>query len=100
MQRLFAVVGASAITAALALIVGVQLAPAADRGDLGGDGHGGGSVEFVGRAEQNFLNISIFGYVTHVAGLDDASLFTTTNPLLRNETNARISFTAATVVSQ
>jgi hypothetical protein len=100
MRRLFTVAAASAITAAVALIVGVQIAPAADRGDLGEEGHGRGSVEFVGRAEQDFLNISIFGYVTHVAGLDDASLFATANPLLRNQTNARISFTAKTTVSQ
>jgi hypothetical protein len=101
MRRLFAVAGVSFATAAVALFfIGVQVAPAADRGDLGGDAHGGNSVEFVGRAEQNFLNISIFGYVTHVDGLDDASLFTTANPLLRNESNARISFTASTTVSQ
>jgi hypothetical protein len=99
-RRLSAVAGVSMVTAAVALFVGVQMAPAADRGDLGGDGRGGSSVEFVGRAEQNFLSISIFGYVTHVVGLDDASLFTTTNPLLRSETNARISFTATTTVNQ
>jgi hypothetical protein len=99
-RRLFAVAGVSAATAAVALFVGVQIAPAADRGDLGGDGRARGSVEFVGRAEQNALSVSIFGYVTHVVGLDDASLFATSNPLLRNETNARISFTATTTVSQ
>jgi hypothetical protein len=99
-RRLFAVAGVSAVTAMVALFIGVQMVPAADRGDLGGDAHGGSSVEFVGRAEQNFLSVSIFGYVTHVVGLDDASLFATTNPLLRNQTNARISFTATTTVSQ
>jgi hypothetical protein len=99
-RRLLTVAGVSALTAAVALFVGVQMAPAADRGDLGGDGHGRGSVEFVGRAEQNALAISIFGYVTHVVGLDDASLFATTSQFSRNETNARISFTATTKVSQ
>ena len=99
-RRLFAVAGVSAVTTAVALLVGVQLAPAADRGNVGDDDRGSGSIEFVGRAEQNFLSISIFGYVTHASGLDDASLFATSNALLRNETNAHISFTASTTVSQ
>jgi hypothetical protein len=99
-RRLFGVAGISALAAVVALFVGVQIAPAADRGDLGGDGRGGGSVEFVGRAEQNGLSISIFGYVTHVEGLDDASLFATANPFLRNQSNARITFTASTTVNQ
>jgi hypothetical protein len=100
MRRIVALTSVSAVTAALALVVGVQMAPAADRGDLGGDGHGRGSLEFVGRADQNGLSIAIFGYVTHVAGLDDAEVFATANPLLRNETNARITFTAQTQVNQ
>src|SRR5438105_4225577 len=100
MKRILGIAGVSAATAALALFVGVQMAPAAERGDLGDNGPGRGAVEFVGRAEQTGLGISIFGYVTHVVGLDDSVLFATTNPLLRNQSNARISFTAHTTVNQ
>jgi hypothetical protein len=100
LRRPAGLISASAVTVAVALLLGVQLAPAEERGDLGRDARDGSSLEFVGRAEQTGLTISIFGYVTHVAGLDDASLFATTNPLLRNENTARISFKAQTQVSQ
>jgi hypothetical protein len=100
MRRVLGVAGVSAVTAAVALFFGVQMAPAADRGDVDDSGQGRGSLEFVGRAEQNNLTIDIFGYVTHVVGLEDEDLFAATNPLLRNETNARISFTAQTHVMQ
>jgi hypothetical protein len=99
-KRALGLVGVSAGTVAVALILGVQLAPAAERGDLGSDARGGSSIEFVGRAEQTGASISIFGYVTHVEGLEDASLFATANPLLRNETTARVSFKAQTQISQ
>src|SRR5438067_1728365 len=100
MRRMLGIGTISAATAALALFVGVQMAPAAERGDLGDNGPGRGAVEFVGRAEQTGLTIKIFGYVTHVVGMDDTLLFTTNNPLLRNEANARIGFTAETHVNQ
>jgi hypothetical protein len=100
MRRVLGVAGVSVVTVAVALLVGAQLAPAAERGDLGGDARGGSSIEFVGRAEQTGFSINIFGYVTHVDGLDDAALFATANPALRNESTARISFTAETEVSQ
>jgi hypothetical protein len=82
-----------------ALFVGVQLAPAAERGDSG-DAAGNTALEFVGRATQNGASISIVGYVTRVAGVADADLFATTNPLARNENTARITYSASTTVSQ
>jgi hypothetical protein len=100
MKRVLGVVGVSAVSVAVAVLVGVQLAPAEERGDLDRDARGGSSLEFVGRAEQVGPNITIFGYVTHVVALDDASLFAPTNPPVRNETNARISFQAHTTISQ
>jgi len=89
----------SVATIAVALFVGVQLAPAAERGDFG-DETGGSTLEFVGRAIQNGGGISIAGYVTRVAGVPDADLFATANPLARNENTARITFTSSTTISQ
>src|SRR5919204_2123308 len=93
----FGVVSVAALT--LAMIAGVQLAPAAERGDFGADTRGS-TLEFVGRATQNGFGISIVGYVTRVAGVPEADLFATSNPLARNESTARITFSAATTISQ
>jgi len=93
----FSVVTVASIAAAL--FVGVQLAPAAERGDSD-DETGGAALEFVGRALQDGPRISIAGYVTRVAGIPDADLFATPNPLARNENTARITFSASTTVSQ
>jgi hypothetical protein len=89
----------SLATIAVAMFVGVQLAPAAERGDSGADSRGT-SVEFVGRATQDGLNISIVGYVTRLAGVPEADLFATANPLARNENTARITYSSATTISQ
>jgi hypothetical protein len=89
----------SVATIGVAMFVGVQLAPAAERGDFGGE-TGGAAIEFVGRATQNNLNISIVGYVTRVADVPEANLFTAPNPLARNENSARITYSASTTISQ
>jgi len=89
----------SVATIALAMFVGVQLAPASERGDFGADTQGT-AIEFVGRATQNGLGIGIVGYVTRVAGVPEADLFATSNPLTRNENTARITFSASTTISQ
>jgi hypothetical protein len=89
----------SVATIAVALFVGVQLAPAAERGDFG-DETGGATLEFVGRAVQNGGSISIVGYLTRVAGVPEADLFAATDPFGRNENTARITFTASTTISQ
>jgi hypothetical protein len=89
----------SVATIALALFVGAQLAPAAERGDFGAEPRVS-ALEFVGRATQNGLGISIVGYVTRVAGVPEADLFATSNPLTRNENTARITFSASTTISQ
>ncbi|MBV9328325.1 MAG: hypothetical protein JO352_31805, partial [Chloroflexi bacterium] len=41
-----------------------------------------------------------FGYITHLAGVDDAELFSDANPAARNETTAHLSFFATTSVEQ
>jgi hypothetical protein len=84
----------------VALLTGVQLAPAAERADADDARPGQASLEFVGRAEQNGPSIIIFGYVTHMRGVDDAALFAPATPPVRNETTARVSFSASTTISQ
>jgi hypothetical protein len=89
----------SVATIAVALFAGVQLAPAAERGSLGDDTRGS-ALEFVGRASQDGLNITIAGYVTRMDGVADADLFATTNPFARNESTARVTYSASTTISQ
>ncbi len=93
----FGFLSVAAIT--LAMFGGAQLAPAAERGDFGVDTPGT-SLEFVGRATQNGFSIAMSGYVTHVAGVSDADLFATADPLARGESNARITFSGSTTISQ
>ena len=89
----------SIATIGVLLFVGAQLAPAAEQGDFGVETRGA-ALEFVGRATQNGLNISIVGYVTRIAGVPEGDLFATTNPLARNENTARITYSASTTISQ
>jgi hypothetical protein len=100
MKRLPGLVVASAATVALALFVGARPAPAAEPGDGGANADASTALEFVGRAEQNGASIAIFGYVTRVAGVDDARIFAASSPSTRNENTARISFSASTTVAQ
>ncbi|MBV9174019.1 MAG: hypothetical protein JOZ81_28490 [Chloroflexi bacterium] len=94
-------VGLLPTVAALAVLVaGVQLAPADERGDLGADRPLQSSIEFVGRSEQVGSSETHFGYVTHIAGVDDGELFSDPNPAARNETTAHLSFFATTTVEQ
>jgi len=100
MRRVLGLGGVLFLAAAAALTLGVQLAPAADRSDADDRGRGGTALEIVGRAEQDGLNITIFGYVTHIVGVDDAALFAAPSPAARNETTARVSFLATTTIGQ
>jgi len=89
-----------AVGVAAALVVGVQLAPAAEGGDLGDAPTTQSALEFVGRAEQVGPSVTEFGYITHIAGIDDGELFADPNPAARNETTAHLSFFATTSVEQ
>jgi hypothetical protein len=55
--------------------------------------------EFVGRVDQNGTNFTAYGYLTHISGLTDTLLFSTTNPSLANETNARITYYATATLT-
>jgi hypothetical protein len=100
MRRPLAVVSVPTLALLVALVLGVQLAPAAERGDLGDEGPTSSSLEFVGRGEQAGSSVTEFGYLTHIVGLDDAALFADPNPAARNETTARFSFFATTTIAQ
>ena len=99
MRRAVGHAAVSTIAVAAAFMLGVQLAPAAERLQIDDERQGRSSLEFVGRAEQNGLTIDIFGYVTHIADVDDAALFASSTAA-RNETTARVSFSATTTITQ
>jgi hypothetical protein len=52
------------------------------------------AFEFVGQVDQNALDITAYGYLTHVNGLPDAQLFTKPDPTSRSEATARFTFMA------
>ena len=83
---------------AIAAVADLKLAPAAAGQPR--DEAMAATLEFVGRAEQVGSNVTEFGYVTHIAGVDDAALFSDPNPTARNETTALLSFFATTTISQ
>jgi hypothetical protein len=80
-----------------------QQAPAASpaaSSTLGIARDGRNAVEFVGHVEQVGPKVETYGYLTHINGLADASLFTAASPLSRNEKTARFTFHGTATVSQ
>jgi plastocyanin len=59
---------------------------------VGGATDGNNALEYVGRLDQRGTNLTIYGYLTHIAGLDDSQLFTDTDPTNWNEGTARFTF--------
>jgi len=59
------------------------------------------SLALVGTAEQDGVSLTLFGYVTHAAGLDDALLFGQgTDPFQeRSEATARLTFFASATIT-
>lgn len=58
---------------------------------------GGHSLEFVARADQAGDTLNVYGYLTHISGIDDAFLFSPPTSSLtppRGEANARFTFVA------
>jgi hypothetical protein len=71
----------------------VRAPVAAQTGDtLGVAGPDLVGLEFVAQIDQRGDELTIYGFVTHVAGLDDADLFINDLPTARNETAARLTF--------
>jgi len=82
--------------------VGSTLALAASTHAADGDGSSNGNsqgqtvFEFLGRSDQDGPQVTHYGYVTHVFGLEDELLFS--DPNLRTEATARLTFLAVNVL--
>src|SRR5258708_20245596 len=50
--------------------------------------------EFIGQVDPNALDITAYGYLTHINGLPDAQLFSNPDPTTRSEATARFTFAA------
>jgi plastocyanin len=59
---------------------------------IGGATDGNNALEYVGRLDQRGAELTMYGYLTHIAGLDDAQLFTDPDPTKWNEGTARFTF--------
>jgi plastocyanin len=59
---------------------------------VGGATDGNNALEYVGRLDQRGADLTIYGYLTHIAGLEDAQLFTDADPTNWNEGTARFTF--------
>lgn len=83
--------GLVALGASLLLLAPLSAASAQPQ-PLGTAAPGDFAFSFVGRIEQNGLLLVNVGYLTSVAGLDSADLFTGEDPLERSEATARITY--------
>ena len=99
MQRSVAIGALTILLAVAALLVSAQLAPAAAP-DVGLARDGRPALEFVGRVQQVGPAFTTFGYVTHVAGLEDAAIFSNPSPTARNEQTARLTFSGTATLAQ
>jgi len=60
--------------------------------------YGESAIEFIGGNEVNFITERIFGYITHIAGLDDDDLFFSTGE--KDERTARFTYFADQFVTE
>jgi hypothetical protein len=76
------------------VMVGSSLGAGSATPQLGAAHVGATSFEFIGKLDEPTLNSGTFyGYVTHIVGTPDASLFT--DPATRTEATARLTFSSA-----
>jgi plastocyanin len=59
---------------------------------VGGATDGNNALEYVGQLDQRGTDLTIYGYLTRIAGLDAAALFTDADPTNWNEGTARFTF--------
>ncbi|MEA2525033.1 MAG: hypothetical protein QOF73_2260 [Thermomicrobiales bacterium] len=59
---------------------------------VGGASDGGNALEYIGKLDQRGTDLTIYGYLTHIAGLDAPELFTDADPTNWNEGTARFTF--------
>lgn len=90
--------GQAAAAALVTMLLGSTPASAADRGIVGVSQQGGNASEYIGVIQQNGPDFTAVGYLTHVHGVDPASLYT--DPDVHTAATARFTFTSdATAVS-
>jgi hypothetical protein len=88
----------SSLLVLTALVASSQPATAAGPVEVGAAIGGVNAVEFVGRVEENGLNFVSYGYLTHISGLTDTLLFSST---LTDANNAHFTFySTATLTSR
>ncbi len=62
---------------------------------------GESSLEFICRIDQNGGDFNVYGYVTHIAGRNDADIFINDDPVNRTEADARLTmFGSATLTAR
>jgi hypothetical protein len=89
-----------ALALALAATAGAGRAPAAGPRVVGAPSGGRLAIEYVGRLAQAGAQLTAYGYLTHIDGVNDADLFSDPNPRARNEQTARFTFVAAALPRQ
>jgi plastocyanin len=62
---------------------------------VGGATDGNNALEFIGRLDQRGADLTIYGYLTRIAGLETADLFTDPDPANWNEGTARFTLFGA-----
>ena len=90
-RRQFVLVSVVVALAAISIWAGASASAAAPR-SVAVAPIGQTTQEFVGRVHQEVATFTEYGYLTHVAGLPDAALFS--DPNQRDEAHARFTFYA------
>lgn len=100
-RRTYAVLMLLPLMLIVAFLVGIRHAQSAGPIEVGSALGGQNAVEFVGQIDQDGFSFAGYGYLTHISGLTDTLLFSATNPLLADVTNARFTYSAtATLTSR
>lgn len=84
-------IGAAAAAHRLGLSASAQT-PEAAGAVVGVGSPGQSSIEFLGRIDQDGGDFNLYGYLTHVASINDATIFTNDDPANRTEADARLTF--------
>jgi hypothetical protein len=94
-RRALARGGATGAALAVLGMAGARRAAAQDEQSAGAEGGAGRiAVEYVGTVHQRGFDLTFYGFVTHVSGVDGALLFATDDPLNRVAETARITMHA------
>lgn len=87
-----AALGAGAASIAAAALPNTRAAAQTPVTSFGLPGIAEPAFEFVGRIDQRGFDFTIYGYLTHAAGLNQIELFANDDPAERTEASARLTF--------